>query len=187
LKILLLALFLTACSGPWRHGNRDGNVCVTTDFNADEDVVIFQSTQEWGTKSDGVVNLEVSYLNNDDLQKCDAVIHKSDLSQAKDQPIGLTEEPPYKGDTVFIYISNGLTASDNPDVNNAFYGTVLHELGHYLGANHSPYCLDTMYWKYNGKNYHLTDNDINQLWSPYPHYKYDDITYCQEDYEPKEN
>lgn len=187
MKKLLLVLFLTACSGPWRHGNRDGNVCVTTDFNADEDALILQSTQEWHDRSNSEVNLEVSYLNNADLQGCDVVLHKRDLSDVQDKPIGLTEEPPYKDDVTFIYVSNTLIAGDNPDVNNAFYETVLHEFGHYLGANHSPYCRDTMYWKLTSNNFHLTDNDINQLWNPYPHHKYDEIPYCQEDFEPKGN
>lgn len=176
-KLLPISLLLLGCSG-WVHGDWNGTACVPPNyFDADEQVAIWQSTKEWQDRSKDNVNLQLNFLNNDDLHGCDVIVERKDLTTEPDHPIGLTEEPPLAGDPTFIYLTNNLHITD---VDQSFYETILHEFGHYLGANHSPYCSDIMYWKYT-KVYHLTDRDVNQLWHPYPHHLYDKLPYCQED------
>lgn len=179
-RLFLFTLLLTGCSGEFVHGDWNGNICITPEFSDSKNVLIYQATQEWKEKSHKRVNLQVSFLNNYgnyDEDYCDGVVFNQDPPGSA---IGRTSLPSIDGEPVYIYLTPTLPTEDQiPDqeLSNAFYSVTLHELGHYLGANHSPYCNDLMYWKFSGI-YHLSDNDVNQLWHPYQELKYDKLGYC---------
>jgi Matrixin len=178
---LITPFLLLGCAAPYHHGSWTGNICITPGFNDDQTVLLYQATQEWKDRSDDNVNLNVSILNNHEENGCDAVVFPN-VPPNSESGIGVTEYPSEEGYAVYIYIDPNLSIVDQlPDQENSntFYDVSLHELGHYLGARHSPYCDDVMYWKVNAF-YHLTDNDVNQLWHPYPIGKYDNLDYCLE-------
>lgn len=177
MKKLLFILLLTGCgNSEFVHGDWTGNICVTPDFNDDQNVLIYQATQEWKERSYANVNLQVSFLNNFgnyDEDDCDGIVF---YKTPPNGMIGSTGIPTSTGEPIYIYLNPILNTLNQDQINN-FYSVTLHEFGHYLGAEHSPYCNDIMYWKLNGV-YHLSDNDVNQLWHPYPIDKYNDLTYC---------
>lgn len=178
MKLLLLSiLLLTGCGGDFVHGKWTGNMCVTPGFSDDKNVLIYQATQEWKEKSHSNVDLQVRFLNNHDENDCDGIVFNQD---PPDDSVGETARPSIAGDPVYIYLKPTLPIDDlfpDQELSNTFYSVTLHELGHYLGPNHSPYCNDIMYWKVNDV-YHLSDNDVHQLSHPYPDNKYDKLTYC---------
>lgn len=171
---VIIPFLLLGCSGQFTHGDWTGNICITPAFNDDENILIYQATQEWKEKSGDNVNLQVSILNNHDENGCDGIVFRKNLVP---KHLGVTARPALDGDPVNIYLSSTLFANDTSQ-DNVFYAVALHEIGHYLGPNHSPYCDDIMYWRARDTVRHLSDRDVNQLWHPYPQSKYDDLDYC---------